>query len=48
LADTDANCGKGCERHLECKYGLVLFYSYEVSVLNDVRENQNLEEYGAA
>ena len=41
----DVDYSGGCERHLECEYGLALFYCHEVSMLNDVRENQYLEKY---
>jgi hypothetical protein len=40
--------GETRERHFEREYGGVLLHRYEVAVLKDVRENQDLEEYGAA
>jgi hypothetical protein len=49
LVDVDeVDCGEGCERQFEREYGWVLLYRHEVAVLHDVRENQNLQEYGAA
>jgi len=44
----EVNCGEGCECPFEREYGWVLLYRHEVPVLKNVRENQDLEEYGAA
>jgi hypothetical protein len=49
LVDVDeVDCGEGGQHHFECEYGWVLFYRHEVAVLHYVRENQDLQEYGAA
>jgi hypothetical protein len=49
LVDVDeVDCGEGGKCHFECEYGWVLLYRHEVTVLHDVRENQDLQEYGAA
>jgi hypothetical protein len=49
LVDVDeVDGGEACECHFECEYGWVLLYRHEVAVLKDVRENYDLQEYGAA
>jgi hypothetical protein len=44
----EVDYGESCERHFEREYGWVLLYRHKVSMLKDVREHQDLEEYGAA
>jgi hypothetical protein len=44
----EVNCGKSREHHFKREYGWVLLHRHKVPLLKDVRENQDLEEYGAA
>jgi hypothetical protein len=44
----EVDCGKSRERHFEREYGWVLLHRHEISVLKDIREHKDLEEYGAA
>jgi hypothetical protein len=44
----EVDCGKTRERHFESEYGWVLLYRHKVSVLEDVCEHEDLQEYGAA
>jgi hypothetical protein len=44
----EVDYGETRKRHFERQYGRVLLHRHEVPVLKDVREYQDLEEYGSA
>lgn len=44
----EVDYGETCEHHFEREYSWVLLNCYKIPMLHDVRENQSLQEYGAA